>query len=83
MTSATAIKCCPSFGGSLRRHHPGVELAAQFASTSENSTGSDVHGRSQLVESFVWFIPFLCVKRREKREERRDKMKNNHKVFGK
>ena len=30
-----------------------------------------VHGRSSLMESVVWLIPFLCVKRREKREERR------------
>ena len=29
-----------------------------------------VHGRSSLVESFVWFIPFLCIKRREKMEEK-------------
>ena len=25
------------------------------------------------MESLVWFIPFLCVKRREKREERRSR----------
>ena len=32
-----------------------------------------VHGRSSLVESFVWFIPFLCIKRRQKMEEKRRK----------
>ena len=42
MTNATAIKCCPSLGGYLRRHHQGVELAAQCASTLENSPGSDM-----------------------------------------
>ena len=34
--------CCPSFGGCPRGHHPGVELAAQCASTRENSLGSDI-----------------------------------------
>ena len=34
-------QCCPSSGGCLRWHHPGVELAARFASTRENSPGSD------------------------------------------
>ena len=33
--------CCPSFGGCPRGHHPGVEPAAQCASTRENSPGSD------------------------------------------
>ena len=37
-----------------------------------------VHGRSQLVESLVWLTPFLCVKRKEKREkeEREDEREN-------
>ena len=35
-------QCCPSFGGCLRWHHPGVEPAAQCASTRENSPGSDI-----------------------------------------
>ena len=35
-----------------------------------------MHGRSQLVESIVWLIQFLCVKRRE---ERREKMKEKMK----
>ena len=35
-------QCCPSFGGCLRWHHPGVEPAAQRASTRENSPGSDI-----------------------------------------
>ena len=30
-------QCCPSFGGSLSRHHQEWSLAAQFASTRENS----------------------------------------------
>ena len=30
-------QCCPSFGGCLRWHHPGVEPAAQCASTRGNS----------------------------------------------
>ena len=34
-------QCCPSFEGCPRGHHPGVELAAQCASTRENSPGSD------------------------------------------
>ena len=36
-----------------------------------------VHGRSSFVESFVWFLPFLCAlgKRREKRKEEREKRK--------
>ena len=29
-------------------------------------------GRSQLVESFVWLFPFLCVKREERGEKRED-----------
>ena len=31
-------------------------------------------GRSQLVESLVWLVPFLCVKKREKkkREDERE-----------
>ena len=33
-------QCCPSFGG-CPRDHPGVEPAAQCASTRENSPGSD------------------------------------------
>ena len=36
-----ANQCCPSFGGCPRGHHLGVELAAQCASTRENSPGSD------------------------------------------
>ena len=34
--------------------------------------GVVVHGRSSLVESFVWLFPFLCAqgKRREKKEEK-------------
>ena len=32
-------QCCPSFGGCPRGHHPGVELAARFDSTRENSPG--------------------------------------------
>ena len=34
-----------------------------------------MHGRSSLMESFVWLFPFLCVKRREKkkREDEREK----------
>ena len=35
-------ECCPRFGGCLRWHHPGVEPAAQCASTRENSPGSDM-----------------------------------------
>ena len=35
-------QCCPSFGGCLRWHHPGVEPAAQCASTRGNSPGSDI-----------------------------------------
>ena len=31
-----------------------------------------MHGCCQLVESFVWLIPFLCVKRREKMKEKRE-----------
>ena len=38
MTNATAINAVP---GCLRWHHPGVEPAAQCASTRENSPGSD------------------------------------------
>ena len=34
-------QCCPSFGGCLRWHHPGVEAAAQCASTRGNSQGLD------------------------------------------
>ena len=34
-----------------------------------------MHGRASLMESLVWLIPFLCVKRREKRAKRREKMK--------
>ena len=34
-------QCCPSFGGSPRGHHPGVEPAARFDSTLENSPGSE------------------------------------------
>ena len=36
-----------------------------------------VHGRSSLMESFVWFIPFMCVKRREKREDEIEKKREN------
>ena len=35
-------QCCPSFGGCPRGHHPGVEPAAQCASTRGNSPGSDI-----------------------------------------
>ena len=39
-----------------------------------------MHGRSSLMVSLVWLIPFLCVKRREKREkEEREKMKEKMK----
>ena len=34
-------QCCPSFGGGPRWHHPGVEPAAQCASTRGNSPRSD------------------------------------------
>ena len=34
-------QCCPSFGGCPHGHHPGVEPAAQCASTRENSLGVD------------------------------------------
>ena len=36
-----------------------------------------MHGRSSFVESFVWFLPFLCAlgKRRDKREEKRGRRK--------
>ena len=36
-------------------------------------------GRSQLVESFVLLIPFMCVKRREKkkREDEREKKRED------
>ena len=36
-------------------------------------------GRSQLLESLVWLTPFLCVKKREKREKRREKMREKMK----
>ena len=42
-----------------------------------------MHGRSSLMESLVWLIPFLCVKRKEKEERRsktRDKMKREREV---
>ena len=43
-----------------------------------------MHGRSSLMESLVWLIPFLCGeeerKRREKmKEKRREKMKGKMK----
>ena len=31
-----------------------------------------MHGRSSLLESLVWLIPFLCVKREERREKREE-----------
>ena len=39
-----------------------------------------MHGRSSLMESLVWLIPFLCVKRREKKkreDERPDESAKN------
>ena len=30
-----------------------------------------MHGRSSLMESLVWLIPFLCVKRREKKKRQK------------
>ena len=38
-----------------------------------------MHGRSSLMESLVWLIPFLCVKRREKkkREDVREKKRED------
>ena len=34
-------------------------------------------GRSSLMESLVWLIPFLCVKRRDKmKKKREDEMEN-------
>ena len=41
MINATAFNAVPSFGGCPRGHHPGVEPAAQCASTRRNSPGSD------------------------------------------
>ena len=41
-----------------------------------------MQGRSQLVELFVWLIPFLCVKRREKIEERREDKRENEREGG-
>ena len=36
-------------------------------------------GRSLLMESLVWLLPFLCVQRKrgEKREEKRERRKKN------
>ena len=32
-----------------------------------------MRGRSQLVKSLVWFFPFLCVKREERRQEKNER----------
>ena len=32
-----------------------------------------MHGRSSLMESFVWLLPFLCVKRRERKRDKRER----------
>ena len=42
-----------------------------------------VHGRSSLMESLVWLIPFLCVKRREKMKMKthRDETKLKKRLF--
>ena len=34
-----------------------------------------VHGRSSFVESFVWFLPFLCALGKEERREKRKEEK--------
>ena len=36
-----------------------------------------MHGRSSLVESFVWLIPFLCGKEEKKREDEREKKRED------
>ena len=38
-----------------------------------------MHGRSSLMESLVWFLPFLCLKRTEKkkREDEREKKRED------
>ena len=36
-----------------------------------------MHGRSSLMESLVWLIPFLFVKRREKEEDEREKKRED------
>ena len=73
-------QCCPSFGGSLRWHHPGVELAARLTQHGEthqvltHRKDSQIdssflipwmvpRGPSQLVESFVWLVPFVRIDR--------------------
>ena len=42
-----------------------------------------MHGRSSLVEAFVWLLQFLCVQRkrerRKKKEERRKKKEERRK----
>ena len=42
-----------------------------------------VHGRSSLMESLVWLIPFLCVKRREKKKREDEREKKREKMNGK
>ena len=39
-----------------------------------------MHGRSQLVESFVWLIPFLREKRKKNRENMKEKIKGSGKM---
>ena len=65
-----------------------VICLVSFASTDcqiDSSLSLVVHGRSSFVESFVWFLPFLCAlgKRREKRKEEREKRKENKRKTGK
>ena len=53
-------QCCPSFGGSLRRHHQEWSLRLD---SSFLIPGVVLRGHSQLVESFVWLVPPVRIDR--------------------
>ena len=36
-----------------------------------------MHGRASLMESLVWLIPFLCVKRKRREEDEREKKRED------